>query len=51
MKWYSTDFTYLPTYMKDDVKLYFENIQEVVWQTSLDRPRLVLLSHPVLQMK
>lgn len=30
MNWYSTDFTYLLTYMKDYVKLYFENIQEVV---------------------
>lgn len=34
MNWYSIDFTYLPTYMKDYVKLYVENIRELVLEVS-----------------
>ncbi|XP_059520315.1 beta-mannosidase isoform X1 [Myotis daubentonii] len=38
MNWYSIDFTYLPTYMKDYVKLYVENIRELVLEADKTRP-------------
>lgn len=38
MNWFSIDFTYLPTYMKDYVKLYVENIRELVLGADKTRP-------------